>query len=1041
MFMNSANFPDRPGARQRIMVALLGCLAVVMAWGADLDPRLWNYSSQTNHWLVTRSWASVVVAGDYAYLSMGTNGLAILNVTNPASPVLVRRETNIHCNHVAIQGNFAYLAAGTNGLDVLDVSNPTNATPKVGHLDIGNAWRIVVAGNSAYLVDKTNGLFIVNVSNPAVPTLFKHYLPTLPTNSLVLDVAVTSTHAYLADYNNGLLVVNISPASPELVGAFETNAHPQTVTLSGDYAYVGENSSTLAILSINTPTNLVLAGSIVTAGNPHDIFVTGNRAYVAASGGGLDILDITTPSSPLRLSRMDSPWPVTGVWVANGTNGIAYTVDDQDQLEVIDVKDAYNPKLIGHYIGYFSSWPHANSVTVVGNYAYVAYDYMGLGIWDLTIPGKPVYLGGYDTKGIAHDVKVVGNLAYVADDFAGLQIINVSNPTNCVWRGELDTGGFALAVAVAGNLAYVADFNKGVVAVDISNPAAPVKQTNLWDALYLRNVNAYDVALSNQYLFVACGLDGLWAVDVSNPLLPVLAYQEADNFGATVGVTIYGKYLYLANSADGFQIRDISGPPALWGRITGSQRTGGYVFDVAILPPNGPFTNTYAFVADYDLGLGIYDVSDPSKPVLVTRNNDNDHGFHSWGIAASPQYAFLASGYSDLSVINWNQLANPQTRTNVITGGETWAVAIQSVIVTNPPTTVTNRYAYVADGWAGLKVLSLTNLDAPVRVGGYVESDSKYVGITLIGDLAYVANYTHGLIIFNISNPAQPLLLGRYDTPSTNTPGTTWSVAVVGTNAYLADGPNGLVVLDISNPATPKLLGTCTNAMNALAVRVVGSLAYVATGTNGLQILDVSVPTNIVQVGNFAPAFSDDLDNLEIVGTKIYLTAGWNGLWVLDASNPTNLVLQGRAGLGGYAGRVVIAGSYAYVADWYHGLHVVDISNPNNPLRVGGNGCFYGRGLAVEPDAVFLAAQEKLAILNPFTPFAFIRLAASRIPGGNAFILSGAGLPSLTGRLQTSANLTTWQDWMPVKFTNSNLLISAPFDAGTGGRFYRLVVP
>ena len=50
-----------------------------------------------------------------------------------------------------------------------------------------------------------------------------------------------------------------------------------------------------------------------------------------------------------------------------------------------------------------------------------------------------------------------GHYAYVAAQYVGLQVIDMSNPANPRWVGSYDTPGEARAIAVAGNYAYVAD--------------------------------------------------------------------------------------------------------------------------------------------------------------------------------------------------------------------------------------------------------------------------------------------------------------------------------------------------------------------------------------------------------------------------------------------------------------------------------------------------------------------------------------------------------------------------------------------------------
>jgi hypothetical protein len=63
-----------------------------------------------------------------------------------------------------------------------------------------------------------------------------------------------------------------------------------------------------------------------------------------------------------------------------------------------------------------------------------------------------------------------------------------------------------------------------------------------------------------------------------------------------------------------------------------------------------------------------------------------------------------------------------------------------------------------------------------------------------------VADGNSGLLIFNLSNPASPTLLGSY-----NTPGSANGVAVSGTIAYVADYALGLQIIDVSNPGESHL--------------------------------------------------------------------------------------------------------------------------------------------------------------------------------------------------------------------------------------------
>ncbi|MDH3520175.1 MAG: hypothetical protein OEM49_06910, partial [Myxococcales bacterium] len=82
--------------------------------------------------------------------------------------------------------------------------------------------------------------------------------------------------------------------------------------------------------------------------------------------------------------------------------------------------------------------------------------------------------------------------------------------------------------------------------------------------------------------------------------------------------------------------------------------------------------------------------------------------------------------------------------------------------------------------------------------------------------------------------PARPREFGVVDTILCCSLG----VTVVGDLAYVANGSLGLRVIDVSNPHSPAAVGALGTPGVARDVEVVGGLAYVAVGYPGLRILD-----------------------------------------------------------------------------------------------------------------------------------------------------------------------------------------------------------
>jgi hypothetical protein len=148
-----------------------------------------------------------------------------------------------------------------------------------------------------------------------------------------------------------------------------------------------------------------------------------------------------------------------------------------------------------------------------------------------------------------------------------------------------------------------------------------------------------------------------------------------------------------------------------------------------------------------------------------------------------------------------------------------------------------------------------------------VDTPGGALEVTVVGNLAYVADGNAGLRIFNISNPASPAFVGTVDTP-----GTANDVAVAEGHAFIADG-GVLQVANVSNPAAPVLVGALDVPFSALGVTLDGPVAYVA---GGLHVVGIADPENPVILGTiFRPGRSVTVsDNL------LYLIDETNGVLV-----------------------------------------------------------------------------------------------------------------------------------------------------------------
>ncbi len=115
-----------------------------------------------------------------------------------------------------------------------------------------------------------------------------------------------------------------------------------------------------------------------------------------------------------------------------------------------------------------------------------------------------------------------------------------------------------------------------------------------------------------------------------------------------------------------------------------------------------------------------------------------------------------------------------------------------------------------------------------------VSTPATASGFALTEDRIYLACEQRGLFIYNRSDRQY---LGEIALP-----GEAQKVKVAGNYAYVACRQGGLQVVDVSNPAQPVLVGSYETTGYATTVDVSGSLAVVSSGSGGVYLFDISSP-------------------------------------------------------------------------------------------------------------------------------------------------------------------------------------------------------
>lgn len=298
-------------------LAFLGLLAAVAVAGTDdsLNFRLVGTCA------TPRSAGHLAVRDSIACVTLGDSGLAIVDVSDPAAPVIVGRiGIRPRATGVALAGDYAYVTSRDSGLRIISIADPANPV-QVGRHDTPYwAIHVAVVDTLAYVADFVAGLRIISVANPASP----YEVGFILANGGASGVAVAGSYAYVADASL-LSIVNVSnPAAPVLVGSCSTS-YARYVSVIDTFAYVADAQGGMRVVSVADPARPRTLAAYPAAYGAH-VQVTGGRVYLAAVTS-VFTFDPARPGNPQVDGFYDMPSVATAAagdfcYVAAGEDGL-----------------------------------------------------------------------------------------------------------------------------------------------------------------------------------------------------------------------------------------------------------------------------------------------------------------------------------------------------------------------------------------------------------------------------------------------------------------------------------------------------------------------------------------------------------------------------------------------------------------------------------------------------------------------------------------------------------------------------------------------
>jgi hypothetical protein len=569
----------------------------------------------------------------------------------------------------------------------------------------------------------------------------------------------------------------------------------------------------------------------------------------------------------------------------------------------------------------------SRNLVVVGERAYVALQFVGLQVIDVSESSRPVPLGVLDVGG-ASALDVSGTTAYLVRS-ARLRIVDASDPQFPVEVGSLPLPSGALDVAVSGDFAYVVRL-RGLIVIDVSDPGAP----RIVGSLDLpRNPAVFgvgvDVAEGVVWLRTSATL---MVVDVSDPTRPRVLREFAGPDGE---IAFAGGLLYYVTDGALLFIFDVSDP-------TAPVRLLRRPLDIPL--PLGPFDvaveGGLALVTRRG-ELRAFDVSDPLDPVPLGSMAPGGRFPHVLG-----SRLLLLSGGSlgvlnGLRAIDLSQPAFPRTLSTF--GGASSDVE------------VSRGLAFLAEGGlpggpgpSTFRIFDVSDPSRPVELGSApVPHPARDVEVR--GRLAYVAGA--GLSVFDVRRPDRPVEVAFV-------PGDFTDVELSGGLALVADPrAERLRILSVLRPGRPREIASI-DAGRVMELEVARRFAYAADLDFGLRTIDFRIPRRPRELGGLETN-AGGIADVEIRGDLVAHS-------VFGRFSSVRLVDVSRAGQPARLGTVGLAVSGIALGDGllFAGSRVFDVCDPTSPKLLGGTSSAFNVDVELSDGLAFMPGFGGVTVVD-----------------------------------------------------------------------------
>jgi len=411
----------------------------------------------------------IIVNGTTAYIAGFSADLFIFDLENLSNPLLLNtyRSGSLPYNIndiLFINESLIILAKSNHGLEIIDCSNFSNINSVYTYTQTTYVTSLAFKDPFLYATDFTDGLHIFDLSD--INDI--QYVNNISIAGSAYSIDIVGQHAFIASNSTGIKIFDlIDPVNPLEVGNFTDGSSFFELDAIDNLVYAINDLYSLKIINVSNISIPTKIGEF-NGSSYDDLVVSNDIAFISASSDGFSILNCSNPTTIVEMVNIDNQDFVSDIYVAQDYFYLtSWWNRGVEILSISSLPALQTVARIGE--GYVTE------IIIENNIAYLADEYGGVVIVNVSNPQSPVKLGVFNEGGQTKGICFSNNLLFVANYELGLQILNVEDPTHPLKLGSFYDGGNASGVTSSGNRAYLADGLDGFEIIDISNPESPIE--------------------------------------------------------------------------------------------------------------------------------------------------------------------------------------------------------------------------------------------------------------------------------------------------------------------------------------------------------------------------------------------------------------------------------------------------------------------------------------------------------------------------------------------------------------------------------------